>query len=172
MSKTMKVDGQFIVQKRNTQSFFDYDLEDSSNHNLFSAPSTTSSTSTGTRTSYADIVKITYQKSQPLMKIKTKTSDDESVCSEITQDPFLLKCTLSLITNLSEHQEKPVPNKNKKHNDNTRKSNKACATRFDVKKPQKNEFLDETSIGEIMMRNQELNLVKTIPHQERKNTLK
>ena len=108
------------------------------------------------------------------MKIKTKTSDDESIRSEITQDSFFLQKYLKFDKKkiFQKKQEKSVPNKNKKHNDNTRKSNKECATRFDVKKPQKNEFLDETSIGEIMMRNQELNLVKTIPHQERKNTLK
>ena len=98
---------------------------------------------------YADIVKRTGNKLQPPMKIKTKTSDDESICLDITQDPFLLKFTSIMITNPSEHQEKSVPNKNKKHNDNTRNSNKARATRFDVKKPQKNEFLDEISIGEI-----------------------
>ena len=79
-------------------------------------------------------------KSQPLMKIKTKTSDDESVCSEITQDPFLLKCTKSMITDPPVHQGNPVPNKNMKQNDNTRNLNKACATRSDVKKPQKNEI--------------------------------
>ena len=79
------------LAKRNTQSFFDYDLKDSSYHNLFSAFSTNSSTSTGTKTLYANIVKRTGHKSQPPMKIKTKTSDDESICSEITQDPFLLK---------------------------------------------------------------------------------
>ena len=87
-------------------------MEDSSNHNLFLASSTISSTSTGTRTSYTDIVKRTGHKSQPPMKIKTKTSDDESICSDITQDPSLLKCVSSLITNLSEHQEKSVPTKN------------------------------------------------------------
>ena len=83
-------------------------------------------------------MKGTSHKSQPLMKIKTKNSDDESISSEITQDPFFIKCTSSLITNLSEHQEKSVPTKNKKHNDNTRKLNKASATRSDVNKQQKN----------------------------------
>ena len=61
------------LSKRNTQSFFEDDLEDSSYHSLFSASSTTSSTSTGTKTSYADIVKGIGHKSQPPMKIKTKT---------------------------------------------------------------------------------------------------
>ena len=83
------------------------------------------------------------------MKIKTKTSDDESICSEITQDPFFLKSTPRMITQPTVHQGKSVPSQDKKHNDITKKPEKARATKIDVKENQKNEFLDETSIGEI-----------------------
>ena len=76
------------------------------------------------------------------MKIKTKTSDEESIFSEITQDHFLLKCTKSMIIYPLVHQGNLVPNKNMKQNDNTRNFNKARATRSDVKKTQKNEFPD------------------------------
>ena len=95
-----------------------------------------------TKASYAEVVKRTGHKSQPPMKLKTETSDEESICSKITQDSFLLKCTKSVITDPSEHQGDSVLNKSKKHNDKTRNSNKARATRSDVKKTQKNEFPD------------------------------
>ena len=58
------------LAKRNTQSFFEDDLE-----------------------------------SQPPMKIKTKASDDESICSEITQHPFFLKSPPRIITQSTVHQE-------------------------------------------------------------------
>ena len=102
------------LAKRNTQSFFDYDSEDFSYHNPFLASSTTSSISTGTKILYADIVKRTGHNSQPPMKMKTKTSDEERICSEITQDPFLLKCTKSMITDPPVHRGNSVPNRNMK----------------------------------------------------------
>ena len=84
------------------------------------------------------------------MKIKTKTSDDESTCSEITQDPFFLKSPPRMITQPTVQQEQSVPSQDKKQKDITKKQEKARAIKFDVKKEnQKNEFLDETSIGEI-----------------------
>ena len=55
-----------------------------------------------------------------------------------------------MITQLTVQQEQSVPSQDKKHNDITKKQEKARASKFDVKKEnQKNEFLDETSIGEI-----------------------
>ena len=100
----MKVDVQFTVQKdpeeeRNSQKgTHNPFLIIISYHFLFPASSTTTSTSTGTKTLYANIVKSTGYKSQPPMKIKTETSDEESIYSEIAQDPFLLKCTKIMIT--------------------------------------------------------------------------
>ena len=101
MGKTMKVDGQFTVQKshvgqvnlqkRSIQSFFDSDLNNSSYHCLFSASSTTRSTLTGTRLSYADIVRDTNKKTHPPVKIEPKTSDKQNISSEIAQDPLLPK---------------------------------------------------------------------------------
>ena len=89
--------GQRTLQKKNIQFFFDSDLDNSSNHYLFLASSsTTSSTSISTRILYADIVKDTIKKTHPPVKIEPKTSDEESVCSEITQDPFTPKSTSSL----------------------------------------------------------------------------
>ena len=55
-----------------------------------------------------------------------------------------------MITQPTVQQEQSVPSQEKKQKDITKKQEKARANKFDVKKEnKKNEFLDETSIGEI-----------------------
>ena len=69
------------------------------------ASSTISSASTGTRTLYTDVVKGITHKPYPPVKIKTKVSDEDSICSEITQDTLLLKDTPDQMRYKSHHQD-------------------------------------------------------------------
>ena len=81
-------------------------------------------------------MKGTIHKTHPLVKIKTKTSDGESICTEITQYPFLLKCTSSLDLNLSENEEISEIIKFQNKSNHTNKIIKARATQHNVKAQQ------------------------------------
>ena len=139
-------------KKMKSLSFFDTYVDNSTEYDLFSASSSDSSTSTGTKTSYADIVKGTIHKSQPPVNIKTNISDDISINSEITEDHTIMKCTLQ------PHKPKfnqmvSVHTNIKDHHNHVKKTSNPRAAQPDVKthisKVQESEFLDETSIGEI-----------------------
>ena len=139
-------------KKNKSLSFFDTYVDKSTEYNLFSASSSDSSTSTGTRTSYADIVKGTIHKSQPPVNIKTKISDDISINSEITEDHTIMKCTFHPNKSKFNHMVS-VHTNIKNHHNHAKKISSPRAAQPDVKqhksKVQESEFLDETSIGEI-----------------------
>ena len=139
-------------KKKKSLSFFDTYVDKSTEYDLFSASSSDSSTSTGTRTSYADIVKGTIHKSQPPVNIKTKISDDISINSEITEDHTIMKCTYQPHKPKFNHMVS-VHTNIKDHHNHAQKMSSPSAAQPDVKthvpKVQESEFTDETSIGEI-----------------------
>ena len=143
-------------KEKQNQSFFDRYLDNSSQYDLFSASSSENSTSTGTGASYADIVKGTIHNSHPPMKIKTDISDQDSTCSEITEDPTIMICTPKLHKPKSSYiKSVPVLTKHHHNHDKTISNPRAAHPDVIPHKPQvqKNIFLDETSIGEIYIKN-------------------
>ncbi len=134
-------------EKKKNKPSFDRYLDNFTQYNLFSASSSNSSTSTGTGASYANIVKGTIHNSHPPMKIKTKFSDQDSTCSEITEDPTIMMCTPKVHKPKISHTESvPVFTKNNNNHDKLTSSPHAAHPDVITYNPQvqKCKFLDDT----------------------------
>ena len=66
-------------------------LDDSFTISNFFLASSTSNISTSVKNLYADIVDRIANKPHPTIKVKVESSQEDNICSNITQDPLILK---------------------------------------------------------------------------------
>ena len=153
-------------EKKKTISSFDCYLDNSSQYNLFAPSSSDSSTSTGTGALYPNIVKGTIHNPYPPMKIKTKFSDQDSTCSETTEDPTIMICTPKVHKPKISHK-KSVPIFTKKHNNHDKIMKSPRAAHPNViphkHKYRKINFYMRHPLEKFMLRIQELKLERIRP---------